>query len=603
MKASLYYQIAALAFVTSAFSQPALADQPPLPLRLENCQRTTSAASGDVDYNQCYTYDPASQYGQVYITFKMDEFDFKTLAGQMDRQQKQQLTKMIRSLFMSSSKSGDLILQLTLNPGNGLPNVPLGIIPLASFKKTDGGGLAITRSAQHLDGFFGPSFAAGPNTQVKAELRYLYSKDKTSHLSSAIGEASKFFSGLGLLTETMIKSGKLADALKPLDGLLDKKLDRTDTTVLPIQLSVDPLSQMAVYRNVSLNGIPHTDGHLYVGLARIRSVLFMPPKEDLPLVFPFPGYGLAARDRVLDHMIDGTKLRDHIQKAMGADFAKLQDPFSAATFLAGASALETAINGTSSALGLLQDDKLALRWAMIAGNPLLKDPAVRNNYLIAQLEDDLARVKLAVPPVDTVLTNQQKQWLELGQKYSDEAKAIQDKANAAVSDGTDAENSAKLPARAAGHVSLPASVNGGKFAYFGEEPPTSGRYHGAFEYPSGGRYVGSFISTAPPIFDGYGRYTGGSAEPDLDYYVGEFVANRFSGLGMMRWKDGREFYGQFANDEPNGYGIEFGAGGADAYYVRYSAGIRDQAAIRKQSTSPALQPGKFIGRSFVVGAN
>lgn len=584
------------ALIAATFPSTASASQPPLPIRLKNCQPTVTSAGGNVDYNKCFSYDEKSQYGQVYLSFRMSDFDSAAVAKSIKKEEQKPFFKRIKSFFLPKTESGEVFLELTLLPGNGLPQTTIGVVPLASFHRSDKNGITIKRNAQTRDGFYGPVFLANANTQVMGTLHYVYSKDQSSRIGSVLSGLSSYFSSLGLLTVKALTSAKLQAGLKPLDDVVDRQFDVVANLDLPIQLSVDTASQMAAYRRVTFNGVLAEGGDLYIGIGRLRSALINPPEEDALLEFPFKGYGLASRDEVLDRVIDGVKLRTHISEAMGASFAKLSESNDADAYLTANTALGQAID--TADLGLKPDDKLALRWALLVGNPLLKRKDIRERYLLSGSEDELARLKLALPPVDLVLTEEQKQWRELGQNAASTAKEMLDKANDALRRGTDAENLATLPAPPAGYVRAPQDSLTADYSYRGQNPTTADRFYGMFTYKNGGQFVGSFVYSLVPIFDGYGRYTGGTAEPELESYTGEFVANRFSGYGIMRWKDGREFYGQFADDQPNGYGIEYSSDGKTVYYVRYSSGKRDRAAIRKRPDAPQLEPGQFEAGQF-----
>ena len=587
-----------------------------MPLRLKNCtEKDRNDALGDVSFNRCFYYDASAEYAQVYVAFSMADFDFDSFAATIDNDRRRSLLKRIKSFFLPNTTQGHMFLTLTLIPGDGTAPRPIGEIPLASFSRTDKKGIVIRRNIQTRDGFYGPAILATAQTQVIATVRYTFTDDQSSRISKVLSDVSAYFSGLGLLRSKTLAGPKLEEAFAPIDKLIDTQFDVRAEGTNAIQLSVDPASTMAAYRHLTFNGVTDGGGHLYVGLAKLRSVLVNPPEDDGPLIYSSGGYGHDATDEILDRRIDGLTLRAHMRDAMGADFDKLNETQNVGIFLNGNNALGKAINAAD--LGLNANDKLALRWALLAGNPLLRRSDVRGAYLLANSEDALAALKLELPPVDVVLTDGQKALREATRRAADNAKTAMTAVNLAIQNGSDANNAAVLAGPGGAVATCPqrgAATTGatpqycieaapGTYRYAGEAPTTDRRFSGYIAFDNGAKYTGSFILASMPVFQGHGRYSGGSLEPTLRDYSGEFANNFFSGFGIMRWKDGREFHGQFANDVPNGYGILYDADGT-AYYTQYVAGDPTGEVLRKRPSSPKFDAGRWCplgGQSVFCG--
>lgn len=90
------------------------------------------------------------------------------------------------------------------------------------------------------------------------------------------------------------------------------------------------------------------------------------------------------------------------------------------------------------------------------------------------------------------------------------------------------------------------------------------RFYGSFDqnnkltgkgillFKDGNRYDGEFKNDKR---DGCGRYSFLTKTSSHQYYVGEYVEDKRNGLGRLRWKNGDEYRGNFKKERCDGYGV------------------------------------------------
>jgi hypothetical protein len=564
---------------------------------MANCQEIRSLSSSEGrSYSACNSYSVKDYYGRIFVRFSMPDFNFDQFTADVDRATRRNLLRRVSSFFLPHTREGSLVARFVLQRGNGLPDVTIGIVELAKFNMSDSKGIVITRSGESLDGFYGPTFLADGNTQVRVETTYIFKRVQSSRISSLIGSASRLLSGQGFLGGKVKVSDEAQQALVDVEKEIVASFNTTATFANPIQVSYDVESTSGIYRRVTFNGVLTAPGQLYVGAIRIPSVLVDLPEAGVPAIYTTGGYDITATNPILNRTIQATTLRDYVAKQMGAQVSQLARSDDAAHFRAADSALETVLTDTT--LRLVSEDQLAAQWAFTARNPLLADPQVRAGYSLRSAETGgaLARLRLDLPPVATVLPDGAKALVAASQAAADLAAAAQQEAQTALTRAAEASGKSMLPVTPTGveRWSDPSWV------YDGETRTAGGRFYGHLLAPRlKAEYLGSLVlSGTTPIYEGAGRYTPVTGTAPFRDYTGQFVANWFSGHGVMRWPDGREYYGQFAQDQPSGFGVLFAAGGV-RYYASYAGGQPTGTVVRRKGDG-TLDLGRWVGDQFVA---
>ena len=136
-------------------------------------------------------------------------------------------------------------------------------------------------------------------------------------------------------------------------------------------------------------------------------------------------------------------------------------------------------------------------------------------------------------------------------------------------------------------------------------PPCNGDYwnncFGAYDFPSGDKYVGQFKDGKR---NGQGTYTfangnkyigqfkddnfngqGTATFANGNKYVGQFKDDKRNGQGTFTWSDGEKYVGQFKDDKYDGFGTFYYADGSIFQQGLY----RDDKFIQAQ-TPPTITP-------------
>lgn len=585
---------------TLSFSTPVIAQvpSPPLPPLLANCK--VEGGTAPFSYNSCFIAPSVDYYGRLFIRFDMATFNFDQVASALDKERKRSLLKRVKSFFLPKTTEGSLVATVTLMPAN----IVVGVQELARFKRSDSKGITINSSSSSLNGYASPFFKAENGTaQLSVKVRYVFTKDQGSILSSLIADATKLLSGEGFLSGKPVLSQPALEAVKAVEAKITEQFKVAQAIDNDVQLSFNPGTTMAVYRAIPFGDILDNSAQLFLAAVPLRSALVDLPPNDLDKHhYTNGGYGMLATNPIRNRTIRGVSLKDYVSEKMGSQYTALDDGSDKAKFLQACQTLKAVVEDTT--LSFSADDQLAATWAFIAANPLLSQKDVRQQYCLhaSEVSGDLKRPLLDLPKVDAPPpTDLQAAVLAPAIVAAEKAATSQASAQSAINVALEAMNKANLPVAPSGYEK---KLNG-LSEYHGQNMVTPGRFYGTFvdlvSTRKGNHFEGSMIlSGSSPIFDGLGRYTPASGTGfAYKEYSGNFSANYFKGFGIMRWADGQEFHGEFANDEPAGHGILFKPDGR-RFYGRFS-GIQPvgNGDAVERTNDGTLKSGRWVSGTFI----
>lgn len=602
--------IGAATFFATASQAQEVSDNtpPPLPEFLKNCKEIPGLSSfGQRHYNDCFEYGSSDYYGRLFIRFDLPAFNSAQFAENLNKNQKKSLAKRIKTFLFPKSVEGHLVARVSVNR-LGLNPIPEYVIELAKFTYSDQNGLKIDQSTSSINGYVGPVFNANSQSNITVKTEYVFKKTQSSNISSLIAAASRLLTGEGFISPTAAISDEAFDAIKAVENAITQNFNVDAKGSNPIQLDFDATATTAAYRRIDFAGVLDREkqvGQLFVGAIRLRSILVdVPPDETVPLVYTAGGFDDLATNPIRNRpgIIEGKSLRDFVRLNLkDGQYLDLQSS-DQAKFLAASAALRNLI--ADSQLNLVASDQVATQWAFLASNPLMKNSIVRQQTSLhaSELSGSLEKLRLDLPKLGAApLTPEQEALMAAAISAANTADAQTKDGQSAINRAIDAANQAQLPARAAQFE----YQNNGFWEYFGETSnPT--KFFGALadKRPgyNGDRYEGSMsLSGTTPIYEGFGRYVRSPAHTSWAFadYTGTFVANRLSGHGTMRWANGREFRGSFAQDYPNGFGMLHEPDGA-VYYARLVDGVPNGPAVKRGAGAEFIA-GRWVNGVFVEG--
>ncbi|QSR19728.1 hypothetical protein [Novosphingobium sp. KA1] len=580
---------------STAAAQEQVADAALVPERYSKCGKVALAGEpGTLQLNKCFNPSVGGYYGRLYLAALPPEFEVLTDEKFRESAEGRAFWASVRSLFVKKQKSGSVIATFQVHqPGEQA--VTIAILELAKFNYDDGKSFKISKSGSYLNAYVGPIFYADANTTVTASIEYKYDKKVKTDITPYITGAMSALSGIGFLGKKVVIPSDAAAKVMSYEKALAEHFNSESTLVSNFSLSFDSAGGTNAFnRSLDFNRTIPSKGYLFAGVDRIPSVLVDPPAAGKPLQFTDGGYGIGATSFVLERKVQGKPLRDYFIGPMGEDFQKLYQQENAADFIAATAHLRSVVD--SADLALVNADKVAALWAMIATNKLMKNPDVRANYVLQADEKYMQQLGLELPDIFHEWTASDKALLAAGAAGMASAQASVANAKSAYAQ---AEHAALRYAIVPLGADLEPAIESDQWSYRGEKVQAGGVFYGRIANLAGNAkdntYDGQVSwSGGIPIMQGVGRYT--FASGPIASYIGDFQGNYFHGFGRMTWQNGEYFLGTFANDKPNGFGVLFTATGR--YFINYLDGKPDGASLFVGNDG-TRKPGEWIAGAFV----
>lgn len=587
---------AALAANSAAMAQTPNRDSIFIPERFAKCSKVDfGREEGAQQLNKCFRPTIERYYGRIYLAGEAPEFETLGSTRFRTEQEGRSFWQNIRSLFVTKKKSGSVIASFMLQRPGETP-VKIAVLELAKFEYDDGKLFRISKSGTYMNGYVGPVFYADAGTTVTAEIEYKYDKKVAFNITPLVTEAMGALNGIGFLGKKIVVPADAAAKVAAYEKALGDHFSSAATRVSSFSLSFDTGGGTnAVYSALDVNRTIPGKGFLFAGVDRLPSILVDPPAPGSPLLIANGGYGIGSTSPVRDRRIQGKDLKDYFITALGEDYQQLYRQDSPTDFLAATNRLWSVVDAAD--LALVNADKVAALWAMIATNRLMADPIVRANYVLHADEKYMKELGLGLPDlIQAPMTATEKAIMAAGEAGMVSAQASVTKARSAYSQ---AENAALRSLTFPLAADLQPPKNAGSCSYRGEKVQSNATFYGQVTSlasdAANNVYEGQISWPGNiPIFQGAGRYT--FAKGEIESYIGDFQGNYFHGFGRMTWRNGEYFLGSFANDKPSGFGVLFT--GAGRYFVNYLEGKPDGASLFV-SHDGSRKTGEWINGTFI----
>ena len=587
---------AALIGSSAALAQTANSNPMFIPERFARCSKVELGQDASTQQlNKCFSPTIDRYYGRIYVAGEPPEFEALSTTRFHDEKEGRSFWQSMRALFVTKKKSGAVIATFRLQQPGETP-VTIAVMELARFKYDDGKLFRISKSGAYMNGYVGPVFYADANTTVTAEIEYKYDKQVEFSITPLVTDAMAALSGIGFLGKKVVIPAEAATKMTAYEKALGDNFSSTSTLVSSFSLSFDTGGGTnAVNRALDFNRTIPNKGFLFAGVDRVPSILVDPPAPGGPLLIANGGYGIGSTSAVRDRRIQGKDLKDYFITALGDDYQQLYRQDSPTDFLAATKRLWSVVDAAD--LALVNADKVAALWAMIATNKLMADPMVRENYVLHADEKYMKELGLGLPELNEgPMTAAEKAIMAAGEAGMATARASVAKATSAYSQAENAALRSHIVPLAA---DLEQPKNPGAWSYRGEKVRPDAVFYGRVTTLTSNAlndfYDGQISWPGNiPIFQGVGRYT--FAKGPIESYIGDFQGNYFHGFGRMTWRNGEYLIGAFANDKPSGFGVLFTSAGR--YFVNYLDGKPDGASLFIGHDG-TRRSGEWIGGTFV----
>lgn len=559
-------------------------------------------------YKQCNDTASADYYGRIWINFFAPDLESNYM-GAMSESERKSLGERLGALFVKKSRSGSLVATISLSQP-GLAEETIGVFELAKFERGSGGknGFTFKMEPQTINTFIGPIFPGNSAAQVKVDLQFLSLKKNKSRITSILAAGLEATNGSGLLKKDLLIPAVVKSAMENVETAIAASFDANAEYGDQLRLSLDPSSSNAVEKSIRFNDTAKKPGRLFVGVARLPTVIKDQPLPGEALTYGDGLYSPEVANGLLNKILRGKTLRDYVAERMPETFADLTTTRDPARFQTASLYMKAIVE--SSDLALNASDQIAAKWAFLVNSPLMTDADVRRTWILANDEaaGTLKKYRLGLPAVaPSPLNAAETALVDAAETAIESAKNAVSLATTAYSNGSTAALETYQPGILGGDGPKRQLVAQGVWEYCGQPAISSGHFSGVLRNSrwqgtqiafTGEKYEGNLkLQGTVPVADGFGvkTFAKDSADDGLTSYSGEFRNNAMTGAGLLKWRNGEAFRGTVANGEPVGAGLIEDAEGT-LYCVSYGGGDLDvRTAVRIDAD------GKQIGGSWVAG--
>jgi hypothetical protein len=462
--------------------------------------------------------------------------------------------------------------------------------------------------SQTINGFVGPTFPDDASAVIDVQIQYLSLKKNKSRITSVINAGVDAANASGLLKRNLQVPDFVQAAMKNVETAIASTFDASVDSTNPLQLQFDAASSNALERSIRFNEAARTPGRLFVGMARLPTVITDLPLPGEPLEYGDGTYSAEIANGLLNKVVHGKTLRDYVAERMPLTFADLTTSSDAEKFKAASLAMKSIVE--SGDLALNASDQTAMEWAFLVNSPLLSDAEVRKTWILANSEARLKAYKLGLPPVKPrSLTAAESALVARAEAAISSANDSADLATAAYRDGTAAAQKTFQPGGSTGEGPRRLLNAQGVWEYRGEPAIASGqfsgvlrskRWQGTKEEFTGEKYEGNLVLQGTlPVADGHGvrTFAKDDADTDLTSYTGEFRNGAMTGAGVLKWRNGQAFRGMVVNGQPTGAGLFEDADGG-RYYGSYNGTDLDPATAVRIDADGQQIGGRWVANAF-----
>lgn len=536
----------------------------------------------------CFTITNVDFYGTGFISFNNDRMDIDSFINAKRSDQKRSLLARIGSIFVSNSKTVTYVAKMTLQPGDGTPNIDVGTFPLMSISKSNTNGHHYDVAKLTVDCMQGNAFYANTNSKLMVELAYVPEVINKSEITKIIAAADLLRLSLGALTSVKTIAPEIARDLQAANDKIVSIFNSYGQFKNTVILGFNAKGLQA-FRAVTTLGdlLPASSGGLlYLAAYPVPTILLDDAYNDSATPQRRErNWDASGTGPITARVLNGARLREQVKLAMGTSFAALASGRDENGFLDACATLTSVLADTG--FSLVSDDRIAATWAFTAENPLMGSYSVRHNYCLAPAEANgtLKRLGLTLPTIPSrPLTDSQKQIMVQARAAADVAETSQVTAQSIINEAAAAETHALLWPTPAGFVAREVF---GIERFSGPAPASGLSIKGALTETDtirdhkGNRYLGELtLSGVRLVPNGRGQFVSGSINSTFPFtsYAGTFVDGVFSGHGLMQWPNARRFAGGFARNLPNGYGV-LTLPTNERYYVFMTDGVATGTSI------------------------
>jgi hypothetical protein len=377
-----------------------------------------------------------------------------------------------------------------------------------------------------------------------------------------------------------------------------------------LRLSFDPTSSNAIERSIRFNDTAKKPGRLFVGIARLPTVIKDQPLPGEALTYGDGRYSPEVANGLLNQILRGKTLRNYVAERMPKTFADLTTTRDPAMFEAASLNMKAIVE--SSDLALNASDQTAAKWAFLVNSPLMTDAGVRKTWILANEEaaGTLKKYKLGLPPVAPRPLNASETALvgavETAIQSANNSLSLATKAYA---DGSAAASATYQPGILGSDGPKRQLVAQGVWEYRGQPAIYPGHFSGVLRNSrwqgtqiefTGEKYEGNLkLQGTVPVADGFGvkTFPEDDAGDGLTSYSGEFRNNAMTGAGVLKWGNGKSFRGTVANGQPMSAGLLEDAEGT-LYYVSYIGDDLDTVTAVRIDADGTQIGGRWVAGKF-----
>lgn len=571
--AAAWALLAAAGIGTRAWSQ--IQTQPAaqkLPAVLETCKPTVTLVgaapprSGEERFDTCFAVGGSDDYYALYVMAVPPKM--RALEG-LEGTEKKNVARQLKTFLFGKQKSGSVIATFSLRRDNGKP-LPLTVLDLASFNTDERKGFVQRGGSAEVAGIYGYLFPQGQNVSIQMNIDYHYQKKASSKIVDLAKGATTISTAAGYTPLAQSVAAPVFDQLTRLEDAIVSASAKSIDLARVIGIGGGEGAYQAARITYSLGPATEMDGLVIIGILRKSSILvdrITPNGKPNMFDTGITSFGPEVRERVLGRIIAEKRLDALIKTGMAAAYPDLESA-DVPSFRAACAKLDETLKGSN--IGILSNDQVIAKWAVLAGQPNIRSNGIRNEACAG--EADFARFNLPLPPREPIpLSAADAALLSETQAVVERARARALMAQTAASDGRTAANRVLQPVRPAGYA--PRQISNA-LLFMGTQPDAEQRLSGVLRFlpptaEQGDIFSGVMIlKGGVPVMEGVGVYsfnaskTCSSESPafktceEPDSYMGDVEDGLFSGLGELRWRDGSSFVGAFANNHPNGLGLK-----------------------------------------------